>query len=81
LRTFFTKVIYSEYRLDASVEMAVLLMCHTSRLAIDVYNYEWNQGVTRETRVAEWKAVLTQTRKSLYNSYDYRELMNMQESF
>jgi hypothetical protein len=46
LRTFFTKVIYCDYRWDASVEMAVLLMCHTSRLAIDVYNYECNQGVT-----------------------------------
>ena len=62
--------------------MAVLLMCHTDRLAIDVYNYEWNQGVIN-TRVAEWKAVLAPTRKSLYNSYEkqsYRELMNMQES-
>ena len=29
LRTFFTKVIYCEYKRDASVEMAVLLMCHT----------------------------------------------------
>jgi hypothetical protein len=58
-------------------------MCHTSRLAIDVYNYEWNQEITSETRVAEWKAVLAQTRKSLYNSYEkqsFRELMNMQES-
>ena len=59
LRTFFTKVIYSDYRWDATVEMTVLLMCHTSRLAIDVYKYEWNQGVTRETIVDEWKAVLT----------------------
>jgi hypothetical protein len=83
LRTFFTKVIYCEYRWDASVEMTVLLMCHTSRLAIDVYNYEWNQEITSETIVNEWKAVLAQTRKSLYNSYEkqsFRELMNMQES-
>ena len=58
LRPFFTKVIYCEYRWDASFEMAVLLMCHTSRLAIDVYNYECNQEITSETRVAEWKAVL-----------------------
>jgi hypothetical protein len=64
LRTFFTKVIYCEYRWDASVEMTVLLMCHTSRLAIDVYNYEWNQEITSETIVDEWKAVLAQTRKS-----------------
>lgn len=35
LRTFFTKVTYCEYRWDASVEMTVLLMCHTSRLADD----------------------------------------------
>lgn len=34
LRTFFTKVIYCEYRWDASVEMTVLLMWHTSRLAM-----------------------------------------------
>jgi len=70
LRPFYTKVIYCEYRRDASVEMAVLLMCHTSRLAIDVYNYEWNQEITSETIVDEWKAVLAHTRKSLYNQYE-----------
>jgi hypothetical protein len=37
LRTFFTKVIYCEYKRDADVEIAVLLMGHKSRLAIDVY--------------------------------------------
>lgn len=53
-------------------------MCPTSRLQL-----QCNQEITNETRVAEWKAVLTQTRKSLYNSYEnqsYRELMNMHES-
>lgn len=70
LRSFFTKIIYCEYKTDASVETTVLLMCHTSRLAIDVYNYERNQGVTRETIVDDWKALLAHTRKSLYNSYE-----------
>jgi hypothetical protein len=54
--------------------MAVLLMCPASRLAIDVYNYEWNI-------VDEWKAVLAQARKSLYTSYEKQscwELMSIQ---
>lgn len=58
LRTFFTKVIYCEYKRDANVEMAVLLMSHTGRLAIDVFNYERNQGVVNESKIGDWKSVL-----------------------
>jgi len=70
IKTIKTKVIYCDYKTDASVETTVFLMCHTSRLAIDVYNYERNQGVTRETIVDDWNALLAHTRKSLYNSYE-----------
>ena len=41
-------------------------MCHTSRLAIDVYNYECNQEITSESRVAEWKAVLANRQERVY---------------
>jgi hypothetical protein len=54
LRTFFTKVIYCEYKRDANVEMAVF----TGRLAIDVYNYERIQGVVNESKIGDWKSVL-----------------------
>ena len=53
---------YLEYKTNASVEMEFLL--------IDVYNFESNQGVVNESKIADWKAVLAQARKRLYNSYE-----------
>ena len=32
-------------------------------LLIDVYNFESNQGVVNESKIADWKAVLAEARK------------------
>jgi hypothetical protein len=50
--------------LSVSLAMQEDLVRHLAG-SIDVFNYEWNQGITSETRVVECKAVLKQTRTSL----------------
>jgi hypothetical protein len=39
------------------LKLHVWLMCHTSRLAMDDHNFESNQGVVNESKIADWKAV------------------------